>query len=175
MPPRTPRTQQPDAGPHASAEPPGQGAPEAAATSEAAAAPPADHAAAPPPEQDSHPGGEAPPGSPDQPAAPLPDGEPLSGGGGTTVQAAAGGQVRGGRLADLTPDPAMPEGVPYAIAREPLYIVNPEAAAAPARAFNPGDRVPAELVEQFGWHDLVQIPEWATAPPAPATESSEEQ
>jgi hypothetical protein len=69
----------------------------------------------------------------------------------------------------------MPEGVPYAIAREPLYIANPEAATAAVRAFNPGDRVPAELIDKFGWHDLTDLPEWATAPPAPAPEQSEEQ
>jgi hypothetical protein len=88
--------------------------------------------------------------------------------------ARAAGEVRGGRLADLADAPVMPPGVPYAIAREPLYVSNPEAAAAPVRAFNPGDRVPAELVEKFGWGELTEIPEWAPAPPAPAPESSEE-
>jgi hypothetical protein len=130
-------------------------------TDEQASLPPADHAADPLPE-------------PDQPAdpAPAPDQTATAGGDTTALGVtAAGGEVRGGRLADLGPAPAMPEGVTYAIAREPLYIVNPEAAAAPVRAFNPGDRVPSEHVDRFGWHALVDLPEWATAPPAPAPDS----
>jgi hypothetical protein len=118
---------------------------------QAEAGPPADHAADPEPEPA---------------AAPEPGGDTTAG-----PVTAQGGQVRGGRLADLAQPSAMPEGVPYAIAREPLFIVNPEAAAAPVRAFNAGDRVPAELVEKFGWHSLTDLPEWATAPPAPAPDS----
>jgi hypothetical protein len=131
-------------------------------TDEQAESPPADHAADPPPA--------------DAAGAATPGGDTTADIGGTTLTAAggevAGGEVRGGRLADLGGTPAvMPEGVGYAIAREPLYISNPEAAAAPVRAFNPGDRVPAELVEKFGWGDLTDLPEWATAPPAPAPDS----
>lgn len=104
-----------------------------------------------------------------QPAADPPQDDPQD-------HPAAGedGRVAGGRLADLPAAPAIPDGVTYAVAREPLFIVNPEAGVAPVRAFNAGDRVPAELVEKFGWHDLTDLPEWATAPPAPASDKDEE-
>jgi hypothetical protein len=186
MPPRSRAAATPEPGPPQSAEPPGQGSPDAAATSEAAAAPPAQHAADPPPDgpqdtppEETSPGQRAepapaddePPAAPeDQPPEDQQPGDQQPGDQAPQDQPAQDdGQVIGGRLADLAQGRAMPEGVPYAIAREPLYVVNPEAAAAPVRAFNPGDRVPAELVEKFGWHDLTDIPEWATAPPAPAT------
>lgn len=80
--------------------------------------------------------------------------------------------ARGGRrdqLAEPAPDPLA--GVPYRIADTDLYIYHPEAAAAPARAFNAGDRVPAGMVDEYGWHDLTHPPEWATAPPAPAPDT----
>jgi hypothetical protein len=38
----------------------------------------------------------------------------------------------------------------------------------PPRAFNPGDRVPPEHVQQYGWQPYVHAPEgdWAEPPPA---------
>lgn len=70
----------------------------------------------------------------------------------------------------------VPEGVAWLVADEPLYIGDPEAAAAPVRAYNPGDQVAASQVDRYGWHDQTHVPEWASAPPAPApdTSSSEE-
>jgi hypothetical protein len=79
--------------------------------------------------------------------------------------------LRAGKLADVAAPPAEPD-VPYRIADEDLYIYHPDAGALPARAFNAGDRVPADLVDAYGWHDLTHIPEWATAPPATAPEPS---
>ncbi len=74
---------------------------------------------------------------------------------------------RGGRISDLAPEPAAEPAAPYRIADADLFIYHPDAAAAPARAFNAGDRVPADLVDAYGWHELTHPPEWATAPPAP--------
>lgn len=45
---------------------------------------------------------------------------------------------------DVTPPP-------YYIADEALFIDF-------ARAFNPGDRVPVEHVDRYGWHDVVHAP-----------------
>ena len=79
---------------------------------------------------------------------------------------------RGGRAADLAEAPPDPlAGVPYRIADHDLFIYNPDAAAAPARAFTAGDRVPADMVDAYGWADLTHPPEWAPAPPAPATDT----
>ncbi len=61
----------------------------------------------------------------------------------------------------------------WLVADAPLYIYDPEAGAAPARAYNPGDRVSAETVERYGWQHLTHVPEWASAPPAPATTDEE--
>ena len=70
-------------------------------------------------------------------------------------------------------EPPLPEG-DWLIADAPLYLYNPDAGQAPVRAHNPGDRVHRSAVLEHGWHDLVSVPEWATAPPAPATESPSE-
>lgn len=80
--------------------------------------------------------------------------------------------VRGGRAADLAEAP--PDtlaGVPYRIADHDLFIYHPEAGALPARAFNAGDRVPADMVDAYGWQHLTHPPEWATAPPASAPDT----
>ncbi|MGV9779852.1 hypothetical protein, partial [Streptosporangium sp. NPDC003464] len=45
---------------------------------------------------------------------------------------------------------------PYYIADAPLFIDF-------ARAFNPGDRVPVEYVDRYGWRDQVHAPQ----PPQP--------
>jgi hypothetical protein len=70
-----------------------------------------------------------------------------------------------------------PAATDWRVADAPLFIYHPEAGTAPVRAYNPGDRVSAELVNRHGWHDQTHVPEWASAPPAPApdTTSSEEQ
>jgi hypothetical protein len=101
-----------------------------------------------------------------QPSGPGPSGpapaEPGPAGGAQGADSAAAGPPRAGA---------------WLVADAPLFIYHPEAGAAPARAYNPGDRVPAELVERYDWHDQTHVPEWASAPPAPApdTTSSEEQ
>jgi hypothetical protein len=77
----------------------------------------------------------------------------------------------GGQQAGEEP-PRVPEGVAWLIADEPLFVGDPEAAAAPARAFNAGDSVPAEMVDRFGWHGQTHVPEWASAPPAPAPDQT---
>jgi hypothetical protein len=78
--------------------------------------------------------------------------------------------ARGGRAADLAEAPPDPmAGVPYRIADHDLFIYHPDSGALPARAFNAGDRVPADMVDAYGWQDLTHPPEWATAPPAPAS------
>jgi hypothetical protein len=51
------------------------------------------------------------------------------------------------------PPPAPPH---FYVAAEDLYVHNPEAAVAPARAFTAGQLVPAELVEPNGWQDQVR-------------------
>ncbi|WP_101791030.1 hypothetical protein [Nonomuraea indica] len=43
---------------------------------------------------------------------------------------------------------------PYYIAVEPLYIDDQF-----SRAHNPGDRVPADHVDRFGWRDKVRRPD----------------
>lgn len=69
----------------------------------------------------------------------------------------------------------IPPGCTYVIADETLFVHNPEAAAAPARAFNAGDRVPADLVARHGWGTKVHLPEWASALPAdPSADSDKE-
>lgn len=70
--------------------------------------------------------------------------------------------------------PELPGDVEWFTASEPLFIYNPDAGAGPARAHSPGDRVHRDAVEQHGWHRQVSVPEWATAPPAPANSHSEE-
>jgi hypothetical protein len=78
---------------------------------------------------------------------------------------------KGGRMADApAAEPAAPPA-PYRIANEALFIYDPDSGALPARAFNEGDRVPIETVENYGWHDLTHDPEWASAPPAPAPDT----
>lgn len=44
---------------------------------------------------------------------------------------------------------------PYYIATEPLFIGGDPF----SRAHNPGDRVPADHVEQYGWADKVRHPD----------------
>ncbi len=84
----------------------------------------------------------------------------------------AAARPRGGRHADLAEAPPDPlAGVPYRIADDDLFIYHPESGALPARAFNAGDRVPADMVAEYGWDDLTHPPEWATAPPASAPDT----
>ena len=80
--------------------------------------------------------------------------------------------ARGGRHADLAEAPPDPlAGVPYRVADHDLFIYNPESGALPARAFTAGDRVPSDMVAEYGWDDLTHPPEWAPAPPAPAPDT----
>lgn len=58
---------------------------------------------------------------------------------------------------------------PYYIAEQPLFIGGSQF----ARAFNPGDRVPADHVEEHGWHDLVSAPEGYDAPEKPSNDKPE--
>lgn len=59
-----------------------------------------------------------------------------------------------------TPVPA-PAEPPYYIATAPLFIGDQF-----GRAFNPGDRVPAQHVATYGWQNLVRPPDgWEPAPP----------
>jgi hypothetical protein len=53
---------------------------------------------------------------------------------------------------------------PYYIATRPLFLGDQF-----TRAFNPGDQVPVEHVETYGWHDLVRRPDQ----PAPEQPQSE--
>lgn len=102
--------------------------------------------------------------------------EPAPGGSERDEEAAAPPAQPGGQ--DPEPGAApLPDGAEWFTADGPLFIYNPEAGAAPVRAYSPGDRVHRAAVEANYWHDLVSVPEWAAAPPAPATErsSSEEQ
>lgn len=70
--------------------------------------------------------------------------------------------------ADTAASPGPEGGPPFYIAATDLYVHNPEAAALPARAFAPGDRVPADLVDAYGWWQQVTAPESEpAAPPAP--------
>lgn len=68
------------------------------------------------------------------------------------------GTVNAGFTAGAAPE--LPEQ-PWYIAQVPLPVGAEMGATAalPARAFNPGDRVPAEHVQRFGWHAYVAAPE----------------
>ena len=55
---------------------------------------------------------------------------------------------------------------PYYIAVEPLYIGGSQF----ARAHSPGDRVPVDHVETYGWQDSVRLPDGYAAPDQPQSE-----
>lgn len=55
----------------------------------------------------------------------------------------------------------------WLIADADLFVFNPDAGAAPARAFAPGDRVPADLAAQYGWTGQCHVPDWALPDPRP--------
>lgn len=63
------------------------------------------------------------------------------------------------------PAPATP---PYYVAEQPLFIGDQF-----SRAFNPGDQVPVDHVEKYGWHDKVRVPEGYAAPTANSTDEPE--
>lgn len=66
---------------------------------------------------------------------------------------------------DAKPSPAPASAAPpYYIAEQPLYIGGQF-----GRAFNPGDRVPVEHVQQYGWQDKVRLPD-GYAPDQPPSE-----
>jgi hypothetical protein len=56
-------------------------------------------------------------------------------------------------------EPATPAPPPYYIAEQPLFIGGQF-----GRAHNPGDRVPPDSVDTYGWHHLVRPPDGYTAP-----------
>ncbi|MER7131257.1 hypothetical protein [Streptosporangium saharense] len=62
---------------------------------------------------------------------------------------------------DVTPPPAEEPPAPYYIAVEPLFVGDQF-----SRAFNPGDRVPREHVEAYGWADKVRLPDSPEQQPA---------
>jgi hypothetical protein len=61
-----------------------------------------------------------------------------------------------------TAAPAEQPAPAYYIADEPLFI-------GIARAHNPGDLVPADHVERYGWRDKVHPPESPTTEPVTAS------
>ena len=79
------------------------------------------------------------------------------------------------RPAAETPAPPAAPGVPhFYIATGHLFVHNPESGTAPARAFAPGDHVPAEMVEPNGWQASVRLPEPSPPPrSAPAAVPAE--
>lgn len=58
-----------------------------------------------------------------------------------------------------------PAAPPYYIAERPLFIGDQF-----SRAHNPGDRVPAEHVEKYGWHAGVRPPDGYPASDQPPSE-----
>jgi hypothetical protein len=78
------------------------------------------------------------------------------------------------RAPEPAPEPAPP---PFWVADRPLPVADEMGGeTVPARAFNPGDRVPHEHVERYGWADYVHDP-FAPEPEdgeAPADESAGE-
>jgi hypothetical protein len=69
---------------------------------------------------------------------------------------------------DKTPGPR--SRPPYYIAVQPLFIDGSQF----ARAHNPGDRVPADHVDAYGWADLVRPPDGYDAAERPADEPPSE-
>lgn len=74
---------------------------------------------------------------------------------------------RDAKTSPAKPTPAAPP--PYYIATRPLFIGGQF-----GRAHNPGDRVPAEHVERYGWHDGVRPPDGYEAPASPQPETEPE-
>lgn len=74
-----------------------------------------------------------------------------------------------GAVPAAPPGPVRP-APPWYIATEALYVGG-NAGAMAVRAFNPGDRVPADLVEPNGWAGKVSRPDDIQAP-APAAEDA---
>jgi hypothetical protein len=73
---------------------------------------------------------------------------------------------RAGKAADGPPDPPA-----YYVAARALPVgTEMGAATLPVVAFQPGDRVPAEHVERYGWQAYVRAPD---DPPPPAAEGSQ--
>lgn len=72
----------------------------------------------------------------------------------------AAGQRRDAKPSPTSkPEPTRP---PYYIAERPLYIGDQF-----SRAHNPGDRVPADHVERYGWQAGVRPPDGYEAPASP--------
>jgi hypothetical protein len=69
----------------------------------------------------------------------------------------------------------LPPAPPFWIADVALPVADEMGSESmPARAFNPGDRVPAEHVERFGWQAHVHAPpgDWQPPDPGPPPEAN---
>lgn len=74
--------------------------------------------------------------------------------------------------AQQAPEPEPVVAPPFWVADRPLPVGTEMGdAALPARAFNPGDRVPVEHVDRYGWREYVHAPDGDWPPPEPAPES----
>jgi len=62
-----------------------------------------------------------------------------------------------------TATPALSPAPQFYVAETDLFVTGE---GFPARAFNAGDRVPAEHVERFGWHGQVSAPSSPNGRPA---------
>jgi hypothetical protein len=74
------------------------------------------------------------------------------------------------------PDAPAPLEPPFWVALVPLPVgTEMGGEAMHARAFNPGDRVPPDHVERFGWQQYVEAPpgDWAQ-PAAPPPDDSDQ-
>jgi hypothetical protein len=75
---------------------------------------------------------------------------------------------------EVAKEEAPPEAPQFYVADEPLFVHDPESGVAPARAFNPDDHVPPDLVEAHGWQDKVHDPRSQPDPePGRAVESDQ--
>jgi hypothetical protein len=73
----------------------------------------------------------------------------------------------------VPPQPVILAPAPYYVATAPLYHGSGEGTM-PVRAFNPGDRVPADLMAPNGWvpTDLVRHPDDPDPAPAATTDAT---
>lgn len=87
----------------------------------------------------------------------------------------AQGPVSGPAPGSAPAEPPVPAVVPapaFYVATGPLYVGGGQGSF-PARAFNAGDRVPADLVAVNGWGRGVKVPD-DYEPPAPAAQPTDD-